>query len=83
MTKTVLIYDQCGQAAIEFYVVDGDLTHLEGVFINSSEGKRKLQNELSNLMYDKKGQPKLKPCKRFPYKTVKAGAPVIVCGFLP
>ena len=80
--KTVLIFDQCGQAAIEFYAVEGDLTRLDGVFINSVENV-KLQKELNKLMYDNKGQRRMKARKKFPIKAVKNGAAVVVCGFYP
>lgn len=83
VTKTVLIYDQCGLEPIKFYVLEGDYTHLNHVYINGSEDDEAKADELSSLMYGKDGQVKLKAKKGFPYKAVKAGAAVIVAGFLP
>ncbi len=83
MTKTVMIFDQCGQEPIEFYVLDGDYTHLDGVYINSTATKPKLDRELTKLMYDTEGKRKMKHLLTFPHKAVVNGAKVIVCGFYP
>ena len=81
--KTVLIYDQCGQEPIKFYVLEGNYSHLDGVYINEADSQEHLQDELSNLMYTEKGRviPMEHGC--FPTHEVKNGAPVIVAGFLP
>lgn len=84
--KTVMIYDQCGQDPIEFIVLEGDYRRLNGVYINaSSTGKdgEKLQRELDNLLYTKKGKRHHKPLNQFPVAEVAAGAFVIIAGFLP
>jgi hypothetical protein len=84
--KTILIWDQCGEKEIEFYILKGDYRHLNKVMINSTRSKRKLQDELAKLMYadgDGGGHALLKPEKEFPYDAVKKGYPVIVAGFLP
>ena len=81
--KTVLIYDQCGEAPVSFLVLEGDYTHYDKVFINSTESDEKLQDKLSRLMYDKDGQLRHKMRSKFPHAAVRAGAKVIVCGFIP
>lgn len=81
--KTVLIYDQCGQEALKFYVFDGDYRHLEGVFINSVESPQELQDELHDLLFDEEGQYVVKLKTKFPRKAVVGGAAVITAGFLP
>lgn len=81
--KTLIIYDQCGQEEIKFYVVQGDYTHLDGIYINSMQDEG-LVEELVNLFYDcETGQDLLTPEDSFPLKAVKDGALVIVAGFLP
>lgn len=81
--KTVLIYDQCGEASIEFYILDGDYQHLDRVYINGAEEEQEKQDELSALLYDNKSQKKLKARMTFPTNAVIDGAAVIVAGFLP
>jgi hypothetical protein len=88
--KTVVIWDTCGAETIHFFILDGDLSRLNGLYINTytektPEGrkKEKLLNELSKLTYDKKGNFLQKLLPAFPVDEVKAGALVIVAGFLP
>jgi hypothetical protein len=81
--KTIIIWDQCGQDALTFFVVDGDLSHLNEVYINGNEDEA-LVDELNNLVYDNKGQCVLKVYKRFPRKTsMNPANKIIVAGFLP
>lgn len=35
--KTIVIWDTCGEEDIKFFVVDGDKSHLDRVYINASE----------------------------------------------
>ena len=89
---TVIIYDQL-DADLKFFVLDGDYTHLDKVYVNQyQEGKTKkeqkaaakLQDELTNLVYDPKtGATILPVLTEFPTQAVLAGAVVIVAGFLP
>ena len=80
--KTVLIFDQCGEQPLQFFVVEGDYQHLDSVYINATDDEA-LEDELNSLLYDEAGKLKLKPIKGFPYKAVKSGAKVIVVGFAP
>lgn len=83
--KTVIIYDQCGQDEIKFYVLDGDYTHLDGIYINNASQSEALQDELTNLFYDPDtGQELLTPENSFPYSAISRDhAMIIVAGFLP
>ena len=90
--KTVIIYDQL-DAELNFVVIDKDVTHLNGVYINScalddedeDEFEAK-QDELSALFYEENGK-NTELCNQltteFPVQAVRDGAAVIVCGFLP
>jgi len=80
--KTIIIYDQCGEHAIQFFVVDGDYSHLNNVYINNTEDQAKT-DELSDLLYGEDGRIQLKAYKKFPIKAAKEGANVIVAGFAP
>lgn len=82
--KTVMIYDQCGQDDIKFAVLDGDYSHLNGAYINSTETSDDVAEELSDLLYDpESGNNRVELLEHFPIDAVKNGAIVIVAGFLP
>lgn len=88
--KTVVIWDMCGEAPIKYFIADGDLSRLNGLYINTytektPEGrkKEKLLMELSKLTYDKHGTFLHALLDTFPIQAVKDGAQVIVAGFLP
>jgi hypothetical protein len=81
--KTVIIYDQCGQEDISFAVVDRDVTHLAGIYVNNCNQDAALCDELCDMFYDDQGRCIIPLSSEFPVDAVKAGAPVITCGFLP
>lgn len=81
--KTIIIWDQCGQDALTFFVVDGDLSHLDKVYINDNDDEA-LVDELNNLVFDAEGQNKFKSYKKFPRKTsMNPATKIIVAGFAP
>jgi hypothetical protein len=81
--KTVVIWDMCGQEPIQFAVIDRDITHLDGIYINSSGNDPAKEDELSNLFYADDGVLEVDLTEVFPVHAVQAGAKVIVAGFLP
>lgn len=81
-TKTVVIWDTC-DADVKFFVVDGDVTHLNHKYCNSSNVSEADGDEISNLVYDEDGKQVRKFLSEFPTQAVLDGAAVIVCGFLP
>jgi hypothetical protein len=85
MMKTVIIWDTVGLDPIRFVVADGDLSELDGVYINLAEDKagEALQEKLSQFMYDSEGREKQPLLDAFPVSEVISGANVIICGFLP
>lgn len=81
--NTIVIWDQCGQDAIKFFVLKGDYLHLHEIYLGSVDNQEK-QDELNELLsYDDLGQPKVKMVDKFPYGTYQYGDIVIVCGFIP
>jgi hypothetical protein len=81
--KTIVIWDQCGQSPIESFVLEGDYTHLNGVYINIA-GDQEKQDELDEILsYDDFGRPKVKMLNGFPSDIYEVGDVVIVCGFVP
>lgn len=82
-SRTVIVWDECGQNDISFVVVGLDVTHLAGVYINRCGNDRDKEDELASLIYDDFGRTRNEHLPSFPVEAVKAGAAVIVCGFLP
>jgi len=81
--QTVVIWDSV-DAEIKFFVVDRDLTHLNGKYVNSVDNTEAEDKEISMLVYNEEtGKQMIKMLSTFPVEAVRAGAEVIVCGFLP
>jgi hypothetical protein len=81
--KTVIIWDTLLEGGfIRFLVVDKDVSHLHNKYVNSTKVSKKHFDEINALTLDKKYNP-VPMLDEFPYEEVKAGAKVIVCGFLP
>jgi len=82
--KTIVIWDQCGQEPIKFFILKGDKTHLDGIYINNAEQDPELQEELTDMVFDESGNTIMKMYKKFPMQTVRRpDTKVITCGFLP
>ena len=73
--NTIIIYDQCGEADLQFYVLDGDYSHLNKVYINGCDNDE-LVNEVSSIIENK-------GLAQFPVKDCLPDTKVIVVGFLP
>ena len=84
--KTIIIFDQCGQEDIKFFVIDGDYRHLDRIYVNSYINEEKT-NELCDLIFDEgSGEIKLESFPNFPVNALfndHSGVFVIVAGFLP
>ncbi len=79
--NTIIIFDQCGESAVTFFVVDGDFSHLHEVYLNTYSEDPTLeakQDELGALLSP------LVPKTFFPYSCYVYGQTrVIVAGFIP
>jgi hypothetical protein len=63
--KTVVIWDSMGQDNVKFFIVEGDYSHLNNVYINSGETEK--EDELEALMsYDNEGKTKHEMLSEFP-----------------
>lgn len=95
-TKSLVIFDQCGQYELQFYVVEGDQTKFQNVYINggpvegfkgTDEDWDALIEELNVLFYDENGEKVIHPEPSFPTHLgaeIQAGTcAVVVCGFFP
>jgi hypothetical protein len=75
--NTVVIYDQC-DAELKFYnVLDRDISHLNGVYVNQSDDNSEKEDELLDLV------GAYEAFDYFPMECVDHDTEVIVCGFLP
>jgi hypothetical protein len=88
--KTVVIWDMMGQEPIQYFVVTGDWSRFNHLYINTYTDKtpkgRQLESllkDLQSFMYDESGNMLQTLLSDFPIEEVKDGAQVIVCGFLP
>lgn len=74
--KTIIIYDQCGEKPIEFYVYNGDCCELDGHYINGVDDQTKDERLLSIVENNTK-------YTSFPEGEMGPDTIVIVAGFLP
>lgn len=81
--KTIVIWDQIGLEDIKFAILDGDFSELDGIYINNLMQEPEDVDRLSDLIYDDNGREIATFVDKFPVDLVKAGAVVIVAGFLP
>jgi hypothetical protein len=82
MPRTVVIWDSV-EADVKFFVVDRDLSHLDGKYVNSTETSDEDSIRICNLVYDEEGQQVTPFLDKFPTEEVRNGASVVVLGFLP
>lgn len=81
--KTIVIYDQLLEQPVKFFVLEGDYTHLDNVYINSANGDEALMDEVQNIVYDEDGRCKITMLDAFPVLDRAVSYAVIVCGFIP
>jgi hypothetical protein len=80
--KTIFIYNQGTEIALQYFVLEGDYSHLNGTYINYGDGK--LEDELSDILdYDDVGNPKVRMLDSFPVDQVIPGTIVIEVGIIP
>lgn len=79
--RTLFIYDQVLEQPIKFFVLDGDYSRLDRVYMNHAEGDGELMEELHHLIYDEDGQELVTMSEIFPYD--EKFDTVVVCGFIP
>lgn len=82
MSKTVIIWNDIYENDIKFVVIDKDVSHLNGVYINSNADESKVE-ELDELMFAGGPHYVVELLDEFPVDAVKDGAKVIVAGFMP
>lgn len=82
MLKTVLCWDAMGEDLITWFIVDGDWTRFQDVYVNGDNSP--LADELCDLMYDSKGELNFASCtKDDAVKAIISGAKLVVCGIVP
>lgn len=85
MTKTVFIYDQCGESDISYFVKDGDFSHMHMAYVNSTKLDRETEADLLAMLFTEDGDNNQDTVflSEFPSQDVKDGAIVVIVGFLP
>lgn len=59
--KTCIIFEEIPENTF-FYILDGDHSHLNGVFINLVSANKDHQDELCALVYDEQGYCRRESC---------------------
>jgi hypothetical protein len=82
--KTAFLFNEFDYG-VSFFILDGDYTHLDGVYVNSVDCEEDASSELTNLMYDPVDGHMLhrKATKDEFVQAIQNGAAMIVCGFIP
>lgn len=83
--KTVVIYDQCGQEDLKFFIAEGDFSELNNKYINCTDTSDEDADKINNLLgYKDDGSGELIDLlSEFPVQAVIDGAKVITVGFFP
>lgn len=68
--KTIFIWDELDQN-IKFFVLDGDYSDFDGIYINNCEETKARQ--LLELVYDEEGNKKIEMYTQFPTSTFEDG----------
>ena len=75
--KTLIIYDQCGQEALEFYLMDCEWSKINGIYINNADNSEESEKYLMETL------EKAEKCDTFPLSRMSEIQAVAICGFLP
>ena len=82
ITRTIFIYDSCGEEAIKFKVLDGDYSHLDKVYVNVGDYPS-LEDEVVAL-FCPDGSAVEHMLGAFPHEEYAPGeTAVVVVGFIP
>ena len=80
--KTIVIWDSCGEEQIQFFVLDGDYSYFNKVYIGIN-ANIEYQKKLNALMYDEEGNQKIEFFDDFPMQVTNEGFCVIKAGLIP
>jgi len=78
--KTIFIYDQL-DADIQFFVKEGNYSHLDKLYLNCYTNDVKLDEELSDMLYDDNGLILVELLDDFPI--LEEAFVVVRVGFIP
>lgn len=84
--KTIVIWDQMGAEPIQFFILEGNKSHLDNVYLNAYSDDFKqndLIQELDSLVYGEDGFEKVEWLDRFPNDQLGSSDLIIVAGFVP
>lgn len=73
MTKTVVMYCDTGYIFPKYFILDGDYSHLNNVIVNTepnTEEDSRLQDELSELLWDVNGNILVSMVDELPVKEI-------------
>lgn len=79
--KTAVIF--WTQEDLKLFVISGDLSKFQDVYINSSDCDPDLVQELGALFWDDEGNNLIEPCDLEEFsEAIRQGSLLITCGFI-
>lgn len=75
--KTIVIHDSCGERPLKFFIVDGDKTHLHGVYVGQAGVAEEAEEEVISIIENTES------FDAFPIIAVDSDTVVITVGFIP
>jgi len=85
--KTIFIYDQCCLEPIKYFILNGNYSHLDKIYINEvsdTEEDELKQEELNELLFNSDtGDLKAILLDDFPISEITSDTVVISVGFFP
>ncbi len=75
--KTIVIHDSCGERPLKFFIVDGDKTHLHGVYVGQAGIAEEAEAEVIEIIESAES------FDSFPIIAVDSDTVVITVGFIP
>lgn len=80
--NTIFIYNQGVEVPLQYFVLEGDYSHLDGTFIGCGDTEN--EDELNSILgYDDAGDPAVLMLDSFPVSQVTPETIVIEVGFIP
>lgn len=86
--KTIVIWNQI-DAELKYFVIEGDYSDLDDVYINALTCNDEKQDRLTELVYGEEGELKVTMEKQFPRKVIfdcireQEVFHIIQCGIIP
>lgn len=82
MSKTLVILTEVGDSYPQFKIIEGDLSHLNSIYVNSNDADEELQQEILDLFYNGGSTGLIEGFSMTPPQAPFDFQHIIHCGFL-